>query len=360
MNNTEESINRLGYDSWVQANVEPEKIQQHELARVISVHKESYQISKGIGDVFAELAGKLIYTSDSPVDLPTVGDWVYADFYDENTHAIVHEVFPRKTLIKRKNSGKAIEFQLIAANIDMAFIMASLNEDFNLRRLERYFVMINESKILPVVLLSKCDLISEIKVQEQIAKLSNIMPTIRIIPFSSETGENIHIIKSLLADGKTYCLLGSSGVGKTSLLNQLTIGDSHFETKPVREKDSKGRHTTTYRQLIQLHNGAMLIDTPGMRELGNMSVDKGINETFLDITELSKQCKFTNCTHVNEKACAILEAIDKGFLSAKRYQNYLGLKKESNYNEMSYLEKKQKDKKLGRLIKSVMKHKKRK
>ena len=237
--------------------------------------------------------------------------------------------------------------------------MQSLDENFNLRRLERYLVMINESKISPVVLLSKCDLISEREVEEQIANIIKIMPDVKVIPFSSENGTNINTIKSLFVYGKTYCLLGSSGVGKTTLLNHL-IEDSHYETGPVREKDSKGRHTTTHRQLIQLDNGALLIDTPGMRELGNMSADAGINETFSEIIELSKQCKFNNCTHVNEAGCAILEAIDKDLLSEKRYQNYLSLKRESSYNEMSYLEKKQKDKKLGQLIKSVNKHDKRK
>jgi len=359
MNDIEGSMKCLGYDHWLQAKSDPEKMEQHELARVISVHKDSYQISKGAGDVFAELSGKLIYTTDSPVDLPTVGDWVYADFFDDDSHAIVHDILPRKTVLKRKTSGKNIEFQLIAANIDTAFIMQSLDEDFSLRRLERYLVMINESKISPVILLSKCDLISERELEEQIGHIMNIMPNVKVIPFSSENGANIDSIKSLFVHGKTYCLLGSSGVGKTTLLNHL-VKDSHYETSAVREKDSKGRHTTTHRQLIQLDNGALLIDTPGMRELGNMSVESGINETFSEIIVLSKQCKFSNCTHLNEAGCAILEAIDKGQLSENRYQNYLSLKKESRYNEMSYLEKKQKDKNLGQLIKSVKKHDKRK
>ena len=360
MNDIEKSMQCLGYDHCIQASTDPEKMAQHELARVMSVHKDSYKISKGAGDVFAELSGKLIYSTDSPVDLPTVGDWVCADFFDDDSHAIIHEVLPRKTVIKRKASGKNIEFQLIAANINTAFIMQSLDEDFNLRRLERYLVMINESNISPVVLLSKCDLISETELADQIAHIINIMPDVQVIPFSSENGMNIDAIKHLFVYGETYCLLGSSGVGKTTLLNQMVAGYAHYETSPVREKDSKGRHTTTHRQLIQLDNGALLIDTPGMRELGNMSADAGINETFSEIITLSKQCKFSDCTHLNETGCAILEAIDKGLLSEQRYQNYLSLKRESSYNEMSYLEKKQKDKKLGQLIKSVNKHDKRK
>ncbi len=358
MNSTTESLKCLGYDHWFQGKVDPKKITEHDIARVTSVHKDSYVISKGHGDVFAELTGKLIYTSDSPIDFPTIGDWVYADFYDDDTHAIIHETFPRKTLIKRKTAGKNIEFQLIAANIDIAFIMQSLDDNFNLRRLERYLVMVNDSKIQPMILLSKCDLISEGKIEEKIDDIVKLMPDIKVIPFSSENGKNIDVIKSLFVYGQTYCLLGSSGVGKTTLLNQIIGNSSLFETKPVREKDSKGRHTTTYRQLVQLETGALLVDTPGMRELGNMSVDTGINETFSEITELSKQCKFNNCTHVNEAGCAILEAIDKGTLSEKRYRNFLSMQRESNYNKMSYLEKKQKDKNLGKLIKAVTKHKK--
>ena len=238
MNDIEGSMKCLGYDHWLQAKSDPEKMEQHELARVISVHKDSYQISKGAGDVFAELSGKLIYTTDSPVDLPTVGDWVYADFFDDDSHAIVHDILPRKTVLKRKTSGKNIEFQLIAANIDTAFIMQSLDEDFSLRRLERYLVMINESKISPVILLSKCDLISERELEEQIGHIMNIMPNVKVIPFSSENGANIDSIKSLFVHGKTYCLLGSSGVGKT------TLG-----FYPVFTDTSKKRHTMPMRSV---------------------------------------------------------------------------------------------------------------
>ena len=352
-----ENIKHLGYDNWFQANTDLEKIAEHQLARVIAVHKDSYIISKGDKDVYAELSGKLIYSTGSPVDLPTIGDWVYADFYDDDSHAIIHDVLSRKTLIKRKTSGKNIEFQLIAANIDVAFIIQSLDGNFNLRRLERYLVMINESNILPIVLLSKCDLITDEEIKEKIGRILKIMPVIEIIPFSSENGANLDKIKNLFVYAKTYCLLGSSGVGKTTLLNRI-IGISLFETNPVREKDSKGRHTTTHRQLIKINTGAMLIDTPGMRELGNMSVDAGIDETFSEIIELSKKCKFNNCSHVNETGCAIIAAINKGELSDKRFQNYLSMKKESNYNEMSYFEKRQKNKEFGKLIKSVMKYKK--
>jgi ribosome biogenesis GTPase len=183
------------------------------------------------------------------------------------------------------------------------------------------------------------------------------MPFLHIQPFSNENEAGLKNVKDLLAPRKTYCLLGSSGVGKTTLLNNL-IGDAIFTTKTVRKKDCKGRHATTYRQLTKLNCEAMLIDTPGMRELGNFSVETGIDETFTEITELSKRCQFNNCNHVNEKGCAVIEAVENGKMPEKRYQNYIKIKKESIYNEMSYLEKKQKDKQFGKLIKSVMKQKK--
>ena len=353
-----EKLESLGYSLWFKNRVNAEKIAAHEIARVVSVHKDSYVITKGFGGVFAELSGHLSYTANSASDLPTTGDWVYADFFDADTHAIIHGVISRKTLLKRKTAGKLVDFQLIAANIDVAFIIQSVDYNFNLRRLERYLVMVNESGITPVILLSKCDLIPQHKVNEIKKSVLNIAPQATVFAFSNLNGENIDAIKNSLSLGHTYCLLGSSGVGKTTLLNSI-LGSELFETQSVSKKENKGRHTTTSRELIQLGNGAMLIDTPGMRELGNMSVDTGIDETFAEILELSQNCKFSNCSHTSEKGCAILAAISEGKLSEKRYKNYTKMKNESAFNEMSYSEKRKKDKDFGKFIKSTLKNKSR-
>ena len=357
MDKISNGIEALGFGKWYQANVNPVDLDSFDIARVIAVHKDSYILNNGENDVFAELIGKMLFSAASPIDFPAVGDWVLATFYDKDTFSIIHNVLPRKSLLKRKTPGKRIDFQLIAANIDVALIIQSLDTNFNIRRLERYLVMVRDSNIEPIVLLSKSDLLGTKDIENRVTEIHKIMPFLHVQPFSNESESGLKNVKDLLAARKTYCLLGSSGVGKTTLLNNL-IGDSIFTTKTVRKKDSKGRHATTYRQLIKLNCEAMLIDTPGMRELGNFSVETGIDETFAEIAQLSEQCQFNNCTHVNEKGCAVLKAVKNGQVPEKRYQNYIKMKKESIYNEMSYLERRQKDKQFGKLCKTVIMHKK--
>ena len=217
-------------------------------------------------------------------------------------------------------------------------------------------MMVKDSHIEPIVLLSKSDLLSTKEIDNRIAEIHDTMPFLHIQPFSNQNKAGLRNVKGLLAPRKTYCLLGSSGVGKTTLLNNL-VGDAIFTTKTVRNKDSKGRHATTCRQLIKLECKALLVDTPGLRELGSFSVETGIGETFTEIVKLSDQCQFNDCSHTNERGCAVLRAVENGQVLEKRYQNYIKMKKESIYNDMSYLEKRQKDKKFGKFCKTVLKHK---
>ena len=357
MNNIPEKIEKFGFDKRLLETVDINNLEQFEIARVTAVHRDSYIVSNGEADVVAELVGKIIFTALSPVDYPAVGDWVFVTFYDENTFAIIHEVFPRKSLLKRKAPGKKVDFQLIAANIDVAFIVQSLNENFNIRRLERYLVMVNECNIQPTVLLSKSDLLDIEKITNRIDEIQIIMPHLQVISFSNENESGLNIVKEIMQSGLTYCLLGSSGVGKTTLINKL-IGESTYKTEAVSKKESKGRHITTHRQLIKLDCGAMVVDTPGMRELGNIAVETGIEETFSEIMTLAEKCRFNDCTHVDEKGCAVLDAIKQGQLSPNRYHNYLKMTKESAYNKMSYLEKRTKDKQFAKHCKTVIKHKK--
>ncbi|MDM8557915.1 ribosome small subunit-dependent GTPase A [Candidatus Parabeggiatoa sp. HSG14] len=349
-------LEELGFNHWFQERMDSTNVNDYQIARVISVTKKGYIIRNGKKDVIAELTGKLMFSAESKVDYPTVGDWVYAQYYDDDALAIIHEILPRKTILKRKTSDKRIKFQLLAANIDTAFIVQSLDSNYNLRRLERYLVMINTANIRPIVLLSKSDLLSKGDVEEKVADIHKLMSSVQIIAFSNKSNFGLHQIIELLVPKETYCLLGSSGVGKTSLLNNL-LGEAQFDTQPIREKDGKGRHTTTHRHLNMLKNGAMLIDTPGIREIGNFGVESGINDTFDEIAELSKQCRYNDCSHTQEKGCAVLAALQDGTISQERYQNYEKMNKESAHYEKSYLEKRRKDKQLSKYYKSVMKGK---
>ncbi len=345
----------LGFDSWFANHFEQNNSNGFDAARVTAVNKNNYIVSNGISEIKGELTGKFLFEADSQMDFPTTGDWVYVQYFDDDSFAVIHNIIPRKTLLKRKSSGKKIDFQLIAANIDTAFIVQSFDDNFNLRKLERYIAMITESKITPVILLSKTDLLNQDEIKSKVEEINKLMPKIHLIPFSNENEFGLNEIKYLMQPAKTYCLLGSSGVGKTTLLNKL-LGENILETKEVREKDSRGKHTTTRRHLLKLENGALIIDTPGMRELGNFDIDSGLNETFDEIASLANECKFNDCTHRNEKGCAILEALEKGIISLERFENYIKLKKESDHYERSYYERRKKDKELGKLYKSVLNH----
>lgn len=328
-------------------------------ARVIAVDREHYVIAIGNREIRAEITGKLMFSAESPLDYPAVGDWVQVQMVDQGNRAIIHEFCQRKTVLKRKTAGKKISHQLIAANIDTAFIIQSLDANYNLRRLERYMVMVYDGGIQPVALLSKSDLLASRAIDMRLDEIASIFPELQVVTFSNKTGDGLDSIWALLTPGNTYCLLGSSGVGKTTLLNRL-LKATVFETRTVRDKDGKGRHATTRRQLIRLENDAMIIDTPGMRELGSLAVDSGLKSAFHEIDQLSATCRFFDCSHTNEKGCAVLSALEEGILLRERYQNYLKMNKESIFHEMSYQEKKKKDKQFGKMIKAVMKTKKRK
>ena len=349
------TLQELGLLSWFDDKIDKSLLDEYRLARVIIVNKESYIIKNERTETKAEITGRLMYNADSPLDFPTVGDWVYAQYFDNDTLAIIQDIVPRKSLLKRKTSGSTIEYQLLGANIDKALLMQSLDADFNLRRLERYLVMAKDSDIHPIVLLSKSDLLSESELEKKKSEIRSLMPDLEIVSFSNVDRSGLDKVNALLLPGETYCLLGSSGVGKTTLLNTL-FGEERFETLTVREKDSKGRHATTRRQLNVMQNGALIIDTPGLRELGNIGVEAGIKKTFDDIMALSVGCRFKDCTHVHEEGCAVLSAVDEGKISRERYENYIKMTRESAYHEMSYLEKRKRDKEFGKMVKRVMKN----
>jgi ribosome biogenesis GTPase len=348
-------LSDFGFDQWFEAHTTELSLDGCGFARVLAVDRGSYLIKDDSREVPAELSGKLTHQIDSPVDLPCVGDWVTAHYHNNDTAAIIHKVFPRKTFLRRKTPGKNIGFQMIAANIDAAFIVQSCHFNFNPSRLDRYLIMATDGHVEPMVILTKTDLIAPDELDQKLAIVSSVTKA-RVIALSNITGIGFDEFQQTLSSGKTYCLLGSSGVGKTSLINRL-MGREAFETRAV-SSTGQGAHTTSRRQLIVLSQGAMLIDTPGMRELGIAGAGDGVDMGFEDVVALSAKCRYANCSHEHEPGCAVRAAVENGELPEDRYANYIKLKKESEYCEMSYLDKRKKDKAFGRFIKSAKKHRK--
>jgi ribosome biogenesis GTPase len=346
-------LSDMGFGHWFEAQAGELRQANQSIARVSAVDRGAYLVKNELREVPAELAGKFYFHVDSAVDLPCVGDWVTVQYYNDDTAAIIHGVFPRKTFLRRKCAGAKVDFQIIAANIDTAFIVQSCHFDFNLRRMDRYLVMAADGGIEPIVVLTKTDLIPCEELKQKLEAITDTGITARVIALSNITGIGFDEFRQVLVPGRTYCLLGSSGVGKTTLINRL-IGRDTFTTKRV-SATGEGTHTTARRQLIVLDQDVMLVDTPGMRELGLLGVGDGLDQGFEDILELSANCRYANCSHTQEPGCAVLAAVKSGELSEARYFSYMKLKTESAYHELSYVDKRKKDRAFGRFVKSAMK-----
>lgn len=297
------------------------------LGRVSVQYKDIYKVFTEEGEVLARVSGKLSYSSNNTLDYPVVGDWVLLDRTDNKSgDAIIHKVLSRKSYFSRKITGSRFDIQIVAANIDYIFICTALNNDFNINRLERYIAVAWDSMAIPVIVLTKSDLCEDI--DKRLKEVQEVAIGIEILVTSSLNENGYEKVKEYIKSGITIAFIGSSGVGKSTLINKLLNKDI-LKTNSVDEND-KGRHTTTHRELFVLEEGGVIIDTPGMRELGLMSAD--VDKSFSNIEELESQCKFSDCTHKNEPKCAVREAIEKGELDLDRLERYKKLKREEEYN----------------------------
>ena len=300
------------------------------LGRVIAQSKDVYTVATKKTKLLSEIAGKLRHSITDVSGYPSVGDFVMLDREeDDSGHAIIHNVLTRKSVFMRRAAGTGHDVQVVAANIDYVFICMSLNNDFNLRRLERYLSIAWDSGATPVIVLTKSDLCNDLP--RKLSEMRSVSTGVDLIVTSSLVEGGYSTIKTFISPGKTVAFVGSSGVGKSTLINRL-LGEEVLPTKELR-KDDKGKHTTTRRELIILPGGGAVIDTPGMRELGVESVN--LDKTFTDIDELAQQCRFKNCQHENEPDCAVREAIEQGLLSQERLNNYKKIKHETNYEGLN-------------------------
>ena len=319
-----QDLTTLGWDETRAEQFEPHALAGLLPGRVAVQHRGAYDVLTKLGELRCDVAGRLYDESASPADLPAVGDWVAVAARPGEQSGTVQAVLPRRTKFSRKTAWQAAEEQVLASNVDVVLIVTSLNEDLNLRRLERYLTLAWESGARPVFVLTKSDLAED--VEEAVREVESIAFGVPVVPLSSVTGEGLDALRAQLGPGVTAALLGSSGVGKSTLVNTLA-GEGRLATREIRD-DGRGRHTTTRRELIQLPDGSLVIDTPGMREIQLWVADEGLEEAFEDVTELFAHCRFSDCSHDSEPGCAVKEALADGTLSAERWESYLKLQRE--------------------------------
>ena len=343
----------LGYtDDLEQYRIE-NGLEAFTIGRVVAEHKERYVVKTADKEYDAEILGNLRFSAQSRSDFPAVGDWVAIIAYDDDK-ALIHAVLTRKSAIERQAVGKKGEKQIIATNIDKAFLVLAVDRDFSVNRIERYLAICHSSKVEPIVVLGKIDLLDDdvvAKLKESVRKRIKEVP---ILTISNESKQGIDELKKMLVKGKTYCLLGSSGVGKSTLLNTL-LGQQLMQTDAISEHSSRGRHVTTHRELKVLESGGIIIDNPGMREIGMADSGTGIEVTFGTILELANQCRFKDCSHTTETGCAVLAALERGTIDSASYENYLKMLREQQHFESTVAEKRKKDKDFGKLMKNYKK-----
>ncbi len=314
-------LDDLGYNDKIEKSRIENNLEDFEIGRVISEHKERYIVKTEKGEFEAEITGNLRFSAKGREDFPAVGDWVALTIYDSG-FSVIHGILPRFSIISRQAVSQFGEVQIIATNIDYAFLIQAVDRDFNINRFERYLTICYSSDVSPIIVLSKTDLIDEQRINGILNDIKLRIKNVPVIAISNETQNGYEAIKKTIEKGKTYCMLGSSGVGKSTLLNNLS-GRTIMRTDTISQSTNKGRHVTSHRELIILENGGILVDNPGMREVGIADTTSGLEITFDKIVSLSQNCKFKDCTHTRETGCSILEAVEKGDIDKNSYENYL-------------------------------------
>lgn len=326
-------LTQIGFNDKINEAFEMAAKDNQIIGRISLEHKRMYRVWTDYGELLCEVSGKLAYDAQSREELPAVGDWVIVSPRISEEKGIITNIIPRVSKFSRKVAGNNTEEQIVAANVDTIFLVNSLNEDLNIRRIERYLTLTWESGASPVIVLTKADLVDDIS--EKVTLVESVAFGVPIITVSIVKNIGLEMLNNFLSPGKTVALLGSSGVGKSTLTNYL-CGYNKQEVQGIRESDAKGRHTTTNREMVLLPNGAVLIDTPGMRELQLWNSEDGLFNSFSDIEEFATHCKFRDCQHEKEIDCAVKLAIDNGKIDEDRLRSYKKLLK-----ELAFLERRQ-------------------
>jgi ribosome biogenesis GTPase / thiamine phosphate phosphatase len=342
-------INDLGYNTLFEQFRNDNELGDFTVGRVVAEHKERYTVRTANNELDAEITGNLRFAATSREDFPAVGDWVALTVYEPD-FGVIYKVFPRFSILSRQSVGHSGEVQIIATNVDYAFLVQAVDRDFNINRLERYLTICHSAGVKPIVVLTKTDLIDAEMLLQIKESVKQRIKNIPLLTVSNTTQKGLDSIRQLMEKGKTYCMLGSSGVGKSSLINNLR-GESVMQTDAISTSTGKGRHVTTHRELVVLENGGILIDNPGMREVGITDVSEGLSATFDSIFEYAKACKYQDCTHTTEVGCAVIDAVQNGLIDQRSYNNYLKMNKEKDFFESSIAERRKRDKNFDKMLK---------
>ncbi len=348
----------LGYTSSFEKSKNTLLLGDFPVARVISESRGAYMVKNADGEYRAKVTGRQIHSATSRESYPAVGDWVAITILNDE-QATIEGVLERQTILKRKHGDKnrseeKSSIQIIATNIDVALIIESVDRDFNLNRFERYFLIAKNGGVTPAIILNKIDLLTPEDLEEKLTQIKDRFPEIDVIPTSTRNDTGLDTLKKYITKGKTYCFLGSSGVGKSSLINKL-LNIHSIKTGDISAYSGRGAHTTTARQMYFMENGGIVIDNPGTREVGIAEEEQSVEGFFDDIAEMAKTCKFVNCTHTHEPGCSVTAAVASKELDEEKYLNYLNLKKEAEYFDMNTTEKRLKEKQFGKFIKTAKK-----